>query len=66
MVTPSPFFFVFGRSTAAGGVERGKGWQRTSSSTLTSVNVPNALKSGASNFGDSLASALKQLSELQH
>ena len=51
-------------STAVGVVGRGRGSQRTPSDTLKSVNAPNVPKSGASSFGDSIYSALKQMSGL--
>ena len=53
-------------SAAALVAERGKGRQRALSSTQKSVNVSNMPVSGASNFGDSIAEALKQLGKLQN
>ena len=51
-------------SAAVGVGGRGKGRKRSASNTQQSDNGPNAPKSGASSFGDSIKSALKQLSAL--
>ena len=50
-------------SAPAGAGESGRGRQSMPSNT---PNLPNVPKSGASNFGDTMAAALKQLSELQN